>query len=323
MWGNSDWDQIIIIRNWRPHITLICCILIVMSLSAFSQEQSLTFFLVSDTHYGASETIAGANRSTIDMMKKLPGAPFPKVLASGEVQTPLGVIHCGDILDGGEASDWDDFRADYGVDGDGRINYPVYESFGNHDGGINGPVRRGIIERNKHRPGVTNISDNGLHYSWDWGDIHFINTNLYPGSEWDSTCEWCHYFKEDFKYPLNSLEFLKKDLEENIGKSNKPVIIIQHYGWDNFSDLWWTDSEKEAYYQVIKDYNIIAIFQGHSHAVEKFTWKGLDIWSVGSGQKDPDPGSCLVVQIREGKMIIAERRPGSWGYTSSKSLQKK
>ena len=284
------------------------------------QDQPVTFFLVSDTHYGASETIASANRSTIDMMKKLPGKKLPKEFG-GIVQVPRGVIHCGDILDDGQEPDWDDYRADYGVNGEGRINFPVYETFGNHDGGIDGPVRQGIIERNKLRPGVSNTSDNGLHYSWDWGDIHFINVNLYPGAEWDSTCEWCHYFKEDFKYPLNSLEFLRKDLKEQIGASGKPVIIIQHYGWDSFSELWWTEREKEAYYKAIKDYNIIAIFQGHSHGVEKFEWKGLDIWSVGSAQKDPNPGNFLVVRIADDKMIVAEKDSGGWKQTFTKDIK--
>lgn len=289
---------------------------------SYAQSEALTFFLVSDTHYGASETIAGANRMTVNMMNNLPGSFYPKRLFKGKVGIPAGVIHCGDILDNADTDPgaWNTYLADYGVNGEGLISSPVFESFGNHDGGINGPVRQGIIARNKLRPGVNKISENGLHYSWDWHNIHFVNVNLYPANEWDSTCEWCHYFKDDFRFPLNSLEFLKNDLASTVGNSGKPVIIIQHYGWDEFSKLWWTDAEKDAYYQVIKDYNIIAIFHGHSHGIEKFEWNSIDIWSVGSGQKDPDQGNCIVVQIHNKKMIIAERSANGWGQTFSKKI---
>ena len=306
------------------YISLFVSLLVLTCNLGFAQNKAITFFLVSDTHYGASETIAGANRSTIDMMKHLPGKSYPESLEGGKVGIPLGVVHCGDILDNADTDPeaWDIYRADYGVNGEGRLNYPLYESFGNHDGGLEGPVRQGIIERNKQRPGILNISENGLHYSWNWGGIHFVNVNLYPANEWDSTCGWCHYFKDDFRFPLHSLDFLKHDLAAEVAGSDMPVIIIQHYGWDGFSELWWTGAEKDKYYQAIRNYNIIAIFQGHSHSVEKFEWKGFDIWSVGSGQRDPDPGNFLVVEINKQKMILAERTAYGWGQTFRKEISR-
>ena len=76
--------------------------------------------------------------------------------------------------------------------------YPAFEGVGNHDGGNStdvksGLVRRGVIARNRQRgaaagtAGAANysMSPNGLHYSWDWGGVHFAMLGVYPGTVGD------------------------------------------------------------------------------------------------------------------------------------------
>jgi hypothetical protein len=45
------------------------------------------------------------------------------------------------------------------------------------------PVPQGIAMRNAlGRLGVSSVSPNNLHYSWDWGPLHLVQLNLYPGT---------------------------------------------------------------------------------------------------------------------------------------------
>ena len=79
-------------------------------------------------------------------------------------------------------------------------------------------------------------------------------------------------------YPTN-LKFLRKHLPKN---KNYPIIIFYHYNTikEPFSD-WWSDKEKEQFYQVIKDYNILAIINGHLHSSYRKIWKGFTMLNAG------------------------------------------
>ncbi len=275
---------------------------ILLAAAVISARQDTFFFLVvSDSHYGKSDHVK--NLETIDHMNSIEGADLPGWL-TGKVGKPLGVIHCGDILDSPSDSAMQQFEEDYGITGDKKLKFPIYETFGNHDGGLNQVVRQAIIRRNPKRPALAGISENGLNYSWDWNGVHFINLGNYPGNEWIDTCGWCHYFKDSFREPLFSRNFLKHDLLKNVGTSGRPVVLVQHYGWDDFSKLWWTQPDRDSLAAVIKPYNVIGIFHGHSHAVEHRTWNGISIWSAGSTVKGDKPGDILVVRYRKGKLTI-------------------
>src|SRR6202012_4753456 len=97
--------------------------------------------------------------------------------------SPRGVIHAGDCIDTGDQAnakaqrtEWSAYVGAFGLTGnDGKLRFPIYEVHGNHDAPRgDGLAVQQIIARNKTRPGVTNTSPNGLHYSWDWDDIHFV-----------------------------------------------------------------------------------------------------------------------------------------------------
>lgn len=278
-------------------------------------SDDVTFFVTSDTHYGATETIAEANRATIDSMNFLPGTPYPAALGGGLIRTPRGVVLCGDLTNDGKAEQWDEFVKDYGAKGEGKIVYPVYEIWGNHDGDARSAVREGVRGRTPGRPGVAAISPNGLHYSWDWDRLHLVSVNVYPGT----------IDGPDSKFrnrPQNSLEFLADDLARNVGRSGRPVVIFQHFGWDDFSTgwQWWTERERNTFYEAIRDYNVVGIFHGHSHGVSAITWRGIDVFNVGSGQRDPKPGDCFVVRITPDRMTVAQRVADRWNLTFTKPV---
>lgn len=268
--------------------------------------QDLRFILISDTHYGAKNSISFPMEEINQLQEtRLPFPPFQKA------KPITGLIHCGDILDAPGDSAYQLFLNDFGLLGEKKCQFPVYELFGNHDGGWEGPVRQGMLSRNPLRPGICRISENGLHYSWDWEGVHFVALNSYPGNEWDDTCQWCHYFKDPFKYPQHSLDFLKEDLK-SLENPDAPIILLQHYGWDSFSLLWWTEAEREEYFEVIRDYQILGIFHGHNHAVEQRIWKGIPVWAVGSPQKNKEPGDYIVARVHRGKLKVFHRKAQKW-----------
>lgn len=162
--------------------TLAACLLApLLPAAPPAAPRNLTFFVVSDTHYGLSREGDRTVPKLVDLMNELPGTAYPAEFG-GAVAEPRGVLHIGDMTNDGKREQWEMFVRDYGLTGkDGRLKWPVYEAYGNHDGGPKTPVRDGIRARNPNRVGLTAISDNGLHYSWDWDGIHFINLGIIHG----------------------------------------------------------------------------------------------------------------------------------------------
>ncbi len=287
---------------------------------------AVTFFVTSDTHYGADPSVEEADRRTIDVMNGLPGTTFPGTIG-GKVAQPRGVAVLGDLVNDGEGPDaskaWKAFTRDFGVAGEGRLRFPVYENAGNHDGGESRVVRRGVRERNKVRPGAANVSANGVNYSWDWDGIHFVSLGLFAGSAGDDIVNpWGRKFDGAWKFPGHSLEFLREDLSSRVGRSGRPVILFQHYGWDIWGLGWWSEGERKALADVIKGYNVIAIFWGHTHQVQYVPLNGIPTFCAGAGQAGPAPGSFLVVRITAKELAVAERKGPEWGYAARFPLGK-
>ncbi len=281
---------------------------------AAANTTDVTFIFTSDTHYGLDQWAdnEALNKQGIDRMNAIPGTPYPSSVGGGVVDTPRGVLVSGDLTDTGEDTNWygywffghiDGFVDDYALGGAGRIDYEVYEGFGNHDihSPATGVVLGGIKDRNASRLGLTGLSTNELHYSWDWDDVHFVNLNVYPGGAGDAH---------------DSLQFLEQDLAAQVGSSQRPVILYHHYGFDPFGLGWWTIDERQAYHDVIKDYNVVAIFNGHNHATQYRTWKGIDVFNTAI----PKDQKFLVVHITNDQLVVAERVADSWGNVWTKEL---
>jgi len=177
------------------------------------------------------------------------------------------------------ATEFAAFERDYGLTGrDGRLRYPVYEVHGNHDGPRGDTaVVDGIRRRNRTRPGLTRISANGLHYSWDWGPVHFINLGIVVG-ESGGRLQRRRYA------PHGSLAFLREDLRA-VDNLHRPVVITQHidvaryslpYGQDEdrFLHMEWHPQDVQSFYAAIRPQHVIANFFGHTHARNIYGWNG-------------------------------------------------
>ena len=295
----------------RKSILLLLAVLLTVAADA----RDLTFFVVSDTHYGRNLVGDRTVPLLVEKMNHLPGAHYPAII-SGTVGKPRGVIHIGDITQSGKQVDWEHFVRDYGLTGsDGRLAFPVYETFGNHDGEADHPVRNGIRERNKHRIGLTAVSENGLHYSWDWEGIHFVNCGICPGTT-----------KQPYD-PEHSIEFLESDLKKSVGTSGRPVLTMHHFNVGSGSS-WWSDEWQTQYYDQIKGYRVIGILHGHTHKANIYQWKEIDIYHPPHFvQEAPkDTGTVMhgffVFHITDNLLTVAERKlDDTWGLTAMKKIE--
>ncbi|MBE0673514.1 MAG: metallophosphoesterase, partial [Bacteroidales bacterium] len=270
--------------------------LIVLSIFAVlvsgCRERSISFVVASDLHFDGTPEREMVFDTVISMIN---GSSEVISLNTGEKSPlPFGVFIPGDITESGKEEQWSQFTGKFGLNGEKELLFPVYETFGNHDGNADGVVRTDIKIRNSKRKGVTMISENGLHYAVKYKRSLFVVLGAYPGDEWDPNCEWCHYFKESFREPEGSLAFLRSVLSEN-RKKGYPVYLFFHYGWDGFSKLWWTAEEQAKFRDVLADSDIRAIFHGHDHAVESYKWMEYDVFSAGSPQQGTKTGNFLFV----------------------------
>jgi DNA-binding NarL/FixJ family response regulator len=270
----------------------------------------ITFFIGSDLHYGYGSCAATCG-ATVDHMNALPGQNFPAAAGGGAVSEPRGVLLLGDLTENGYATEWMAFTNDWGLNGEQRLSCPVYECFGNHDACCREFVPAGIKARNPLRRGVTNVSTNGYHYSWDWDNVHFVCLNVYPGIGADNV------------FARNSLPFLMEDLAKNVGSSGRPVILYQHFGFDEFSVNWWSDQERTNYWAAIQNYNIVAILAGHNHLVDYIPWGGFDTFNDGTISKPLTPPftDFMVVHLTATNLTLAQRNfDGTWGNVFNRPI---
>ena len=265
---------------------------------AVGEGEPFAFFVVADTHYLAdknapakldAESLAHT-RDFVDLLRKLPGTPIPQTAGGGRVRAVGGLLHCGDVIDSGDKNgrtfeemqrtEWAAFEEDYGLrGGDGKLPFPVYELHGNHDspGGAGHAIDR-IVERNRSRPGVIAVSDNGLHYAWRFGPLHMVNLGITVGSgdERDALRQF---------NPRSSLEFLQSHLAKHVGESRRPVVVSHHLDVAQYSKpcdpgapptkpSWWTACDVRNFYEALRPYNVVALFNGHTHARRVQRWNG-------------------------------------------------
>lgn len=284
-------------RN-RPVATLV----VLLSLAALpaaravaagmpAPRRDVTFISTSDSHYRETERSAPneRNRLTIQEMNAIEKRTWPANLGGDPIGRPRGVVMLGDCIDDGDRviggkhvtpEQYRFFAADFGLDGtDGLLRFPVFETWGNHDGPPDGREKHGfsfqaqLKKRNRARQAaglISNLSENGLHYSWDWDDVHFVMLGIYPA---DRQREGVRYSPQ-WHDPQNALAFLKKDLAAKVGDSGRPVVLMSHCGVDTD---WWLPADWKEFYEAARDYNVVLYLYGHTGTgVRQWAPEGAD-----------------------------------------------
>ena len=201
--------------------SMTVCLLSLIAVPLLAADMRVTFLVTSDSHYDAfeNEDRNERDRVTIERMNGIASVSWPDELGGGLIGQPRGVLLLGDVIDDGDRmkdgknqSEQQNryFLADFGLDGtDGRLKYPVFEGWGNHDGPPEGRERYGfsfqkqLKQRNAQRLQrglIDHVSENGLHYSWNWGGFHFVQLKMNvqvirqpdrtERREWDGTWGW-------------------------------------------------------------------------------------------------------------------------------------
>lgn len=132
---------------------------------------------------------------------------------------------------------------------------PVFLCAGNHDYYVPWPyIHHGVLEYIKDKHGAQR-------YSFDLGKLHFICLDRFPDDE--------------------SVSFLKKDIVKH---KDQDMVIFFHYNPTGPWSDWWSDKDKERFYEIIKDYKIKALLVGHWHISQTTEWKGLKVIMAGGRQ---------------------------------------
>jgi len=301
--------------------------------AAPEQESELTFFVVSDPQIHLDKWGIAGTEKMIHAINELPGKDFP---FGGKVAEPRAVIIAGDLVDVvDDPRHWECYKRMFDPNGGALLRYRTFELIGNHDlssaipAGELSPVQREFIERNKRRRGDEfHFDADHYHYSWNWGPLHLVNLNLFPGNRhrpvYDREAPW--------NDPRNSLDFLRDDLKTRVGDSGRPVVLIWHYGLRGWGlDKWWAPEDLANLKDAIVPYNVVLILHGHEHAFAQYEWEGYPVFMCPSPQKDRDttmsdvpskPKGFLVVRLNGNQLQLAHHGPEGWKENWSRSVDR-
>ncbi len=325
-------------------------ILLALVWAVAAPARDFTFFLCSDVHVGAENPTAkppvtreqtlARLKTNLATMRGLAGQPCPQP-GIGTVAVPRGLFILGDLTDGHKEAarnqeQWQTFESLFPVTGlaFGGRKVPVFALAGNHDGAPASPQRQGLLARHRalaQAGRVSVVSSNGVHYALNWDGVHFLFLNLCAADAPDA--------ETPFKFgkpgvggwndPQNAFAFLKDYLARQVGRSGAPVVILQHYGFDNFSlnDWnWWTPKQRRSLYELIKDYNVVAFMHGHDHHAAHYRWPdpkqhAADLNYFFDGKPPAQPRQydvfscgvvCWVVRVRDNQLNAAHRSERGW-----------
>ena len=234
------------------------------------------------THGGSRDAI---NRKHVDVINRVESLRWPTGFrrAGMTFRKIRGVVVAGDLTHDGDAKGrtWSQFVKKYGLCGDGRLRYPVFEGWGNHEYqrlkpfDYPHPILAHVARRNGYRKGLKKRSPRG-HYSWEWDDVHFVNLNVKAGDNFNTEiAQNGDYRRIDPKRPL---DFLARDLAQHVAGTNKRVVIMTHYPS--------MVGEPSRLLSIIRSYRVIAFIHGHAHTTSTMTWSGYPVFNLGAPYPD-------------------------------------
>jgi len=291
-----------------------------------SPDPDITFFVVADPQIHLDKWGTAGTEKTLHTLNHLPGSPFP---LGGTVDEPRAVLVAGDLVDTvDDPRHWRCYQQFFDPDGRALLRHRAFESIGNHDLSPESAtgfstIQRDVIARNQRRRGTETFhyDRHHYHYSWDWGPLHLVNLNLFPGNQarpvYDREAAWNN--------PVHSLDFLRQDLHDRVGSSGRPVVLVWHYGLRGWGlEKWWQTADLDALHSALAPYNVVLILHGHEHAYAHYLWQERPVFMCPSPQKDRDPQTpevastpkgFLVVRLHHTRLQVAHHDAQGWADT--------
>ncbi|PQQ26418.1 metallophosphoesterase [Photorhabdus hindustanensis] len=231
----------------------------------------------------------------------------------------FGIVN-GDLTEFGRASTRRSLDKIY----TSKIKFPLFMGLGNHDYANNvddctSPENLDFSRNACARSAVFDMSERisdyskelnnfsydydneawkgSLSYSWDFGDIHYVQLQNYP----TYSVNLNHYISPTV-YITKSLDWLESDLK-SAQTRGKAVVLNFHDGYDHFI----TNSsyvEKEKFKSLIKKYNVMAVFVGHSHVLKEYNapiFGNAIVYDSGALFK----GDFFIINVNKKCMVIS------------------
>jgi hypothetical protein len=263
--------------------------------AALGGERDLTFFMWSDTHFGAYDGEDITRLNVIAMMNNMNKIDYPaNVSVKGKVARPAFLLHLGDITENGKATQWNspdkpDQQSYLQTINHLKPTIRTEETLGNHDSRKGENIRDKIIA--KYRRPYHSFTEQG---------VHFVILDPY---HWQNSAAP--------KLDDEQLAWLKKDL--SLLPKGTPIILAMHVWPDTTTGDRSCHLDEESggkLLNIIKGKNIIAWLHGHGHHSEHHIWNGIDMLSTGfcyyrPGCKDGTP-TFMVFHITDNRLIAVD-----------------
>ncbi|PRQ03959.1 metallophosphoesterase family protein [Enhygromyxa salina] len=264
-------------------------------------NRDLTFAFVADPQlHGDVADKGGKEQLLLDIQAEVPELDW----IDGDQKQMEFLLVGGDLTNQLECDEWRDYKDLFKPGRNPDIDFSVYQVPGNHDhystnycpsevmyiGGTawhqTKNQQRQYIRENQGRhpsigrhgylakPSQAAVTDynQDISFAFETQGVYFVGLDVADNSDQDVIAK--------------SITFLTNRLNQ-VGPE-EPVVIFQHFGFDAFSESWWSDAEREDYLEALDDHNVVAILSGHMHS-------GVDDDGALRQPSAHDPGASLGV----------------------------
>ena len=256
--------------------------------------------IFSDVHY------AGENPTNPEKLRQYSLPITNEIVTLCNTEIKPNVVFClGDLIDDERDKVKDGNKIKKVVEALDRLTMPYHITTGNHD--LRPYDSREEIEAVLHIPTST--------YSFDLNGYHFVVLGL---SVNDPTLNDAYGIARTHKLSQGDLEWLAHDLKH----TTLPIIITSHYSIahnDMTGNVWFENAPEDVSYKnlddiqnILKDHNIIALFNGHQHWTKNMVENGNQFYTIGSivenikNQGIPD-GVYYIVELENNNIKVTEK----------------
>jgi UDP-2,3-diacylglucosamine pyrophosphatase LpxH len=127
------------------------------------------------------------------------------------------------------------------------------------------------------------------YHDFDRGKYPWAGVMKYIKNKYNATYSWSDYSMSGcYTYTHNGVQFISLGVyPKNLkwlasvlpADKSQPLVIFYHFNTDKnepFGD-WWKEEEKLAFYEAIKEHNVLLIINGHWHTSRITTWNNIKI----------------------------------------------